>query len=106
LRYCGARSVIDRDCREGSGSRGLDPIAQAIRIVGDRALDSIQKISWVLVEPLARDTLASETEALEQGRPLAGVFMDIVRGDSLANRRLRGQAHDQGKQGKHTITLC
>jgi hypothetical protein len=63
--------------QQASGSRGLDPMAQAIRIVGDRALDTMQEIAWVLVEPLARDALASDTQALEQGRRLAGVLVDV-----------------------------
>ena len=61
----------------------------------------MQKIARVLVEPLARDDLASDAQALEEGGRLAGVFMDVVGDDSLANRRLLRKADDQRNQDKH-----
>ena len=86
---------------DGSGARGLDPLAQAIGIARDGALDPPQEIARVLIQPTACDVLASDPQTFEQGRRLPGVRVDEIGRDGLTDRGLAREADDQGKQGIH-----
>ena len=84
-----------------SRARAFYPVAQGVRIAGNGTPDTTQKVARVLIEPLARDDLASDAQALEEGGRLAGGFVDVVGDDGLANRRLLGKADYQRNQDKH-----
>ena len=101
-----ARRTAGRARQDISGLRRLDPIAQAGRIAAHRALDPLQQMARMFIQPSARDILAAGAEALEQGRRLAGIGMGVAGNDGLADRRLARQADDQGKQSIHRgVTL-
>ena len=55
----------------------------------------------MVIEPLARDVLAADAQALEQGRRLAGIRMGVAGHDGLADRGLARKADNQGKQRIH-----
>jgi hypothetical protein len=95
------RLVTGEEGSSRSGARALDPVAQAIRVVGHGTLDTAQKIPRVLGQPLARDVLAADAQALEESGRLAGVLVDVVGDDGLADRGLARKADNQGKQDKH-----
>jgi hypothetical protein len=68
-------------------------------------LNPAQQVTGILGESVARDILTHRPKALEERGRSAGIGIDVIGGDRLADDGLSRKADHQGKQREHCQLL-